>query len=147
MTSKSFSQTVIKTNIDTIVPISVPVTSQTVIKTNIDTIVPISVPVAKLIIKDLIKGDGAQVEIGQLNKLIQLKDEQISLLKEKDGVKEQKISNLESIIDKKDERIDLETQNSQNLTKELKRQKRKTFLFKVYTYAGVIAASILLLSK
>ena len=33
--------------------------SQTVTKTNIDTLVPLKVPVAKLVIKDLIKGDGA----------------------------------------------------------------------------------------
>lgn len=119
--------------------------SQTVIKTNIDTIVPLKVPVAKLVIKDLIKGDGAVAEIGELNKVIGLKDEQISLFKQKDTLKDQKISNLELIIVKKDEQFGLERQKSESLLKELKGQRRKTFLYKVGSFVGVIATSMLLL--
>ncbi len=119
--------------------------SQTVTKTNIDTIVPLKVPVAKLVIKDLIKGDGAAVEIKELNKVIGLKDEQLNLFKQKDTLKDQKISNLETIILKKDEQFSLERQKSESLLKELKGQRRKTFLFKVGTYVGVVATSMLLL--
>ncbi len=119
--------------------------SQTVTKTNIDTIVPLKVPVAKLVIKDLIKGDGAQLEILDLNKTIMLKDEQITLFKQKDTLKNQKISNLESIIIKKDQQFDLERQKSESLTKELKGQRRKTFIYKVGTFVGIVATSILLL--
>ena len=119
--------------------------SQTVTKTNIDTIVPLKVPVAKLVIKDLIKGDGAVVEIKELNKVIGLKDEQLNLFKQKDTLKDQKISNLETIILKKDEQFSLERQKSESLLKELKGQRRKTFLFKVGTYVGIVATSMLLL--
>ena len=52
-----------------------------------DTIVPIKTQIAKLVIKDLIKGDGAIVEVKELNKVIGLKDEQIRLFKEKDLLK------------------------------------------------------------
>ncbi len=119
--------------------------SQTVTKTNIDTLVPLKVPVAKLVIKDLIKGDGAAIEINELNKVIGLKDEQINLFKQKDTLKDQKISNLELIITKKDQQFDLERAKSESLLKELKGQRRKTFLYMVGSYVGIIATSILLL--
>ena len=110
-----------------------------------DTIVPLKIPIAKLVIKDLIKGDGAVIEIKELNGVIKLKDEQIDLLKQKDLLKDQKISNLETIIIKKDEQFSLERQKSESLLKELKGQRRKTFLYKVGTFVGVVATSMLLL--
>jgi len=119
--------------------------SQTFTKTNIDTLVPLKVPVAKLVIKDLIKGDGAVVEIKELNKVIGLKDEQLNLFKQKDTLKDQKISNLELIITKKDEQFGLERAKSESLLKELKGQRRKTFLYKIGSFVGVIATSMLLL--
>lgn len=110
-----------------------------------DTTVSLKVPIVKLVIKDLIKGDGAFMEIKELNKSIFLKDQQITLFKDKDLLKDQKISNLETIILKKDEQFSLERQKSEGLLKELKGQRRKTFLFKVGTFVGIISTSILLL--
>jgi len=118
--------------------------SQNVTKTNIDTLVPLKVPVAKLVIKDLIKGDGAIVEVKELNKVITLKDDQINLFKQKDTLKDQKISNLELIITKKDQQFDLERQKSESLLKELKGQRRKTFLYKIGSYVAIITTSLLL---
>lgn len=119
--------------------------SQTVTKTNVDTVVALKVPVAKLVIKDLIKGDGLVNEVTELNKVITLKDEQISLFKQKDTLKDQKISNLELIISKKDQQFDLERQKSESLFKELKGQRRKTFLYKVGSFIGVITTTLFLL--
>lgn len=98
-----------------------------------------------MVIKDLISGDGAKAEVIDLNKVIGLKDDQIKLFKEKDTLKDQKISNLELIITKKDEQFNLERQKSESLLKELKGQRRKTFLYKVGSFVGVIATSMLLL--
>jgi hypothetical protein len=119
--------------------------SQTVTKTNVDTIVALKVPVAKLVIKDLMKGDGAVAEVVELNKVVSLKDEQIGLYKQKDSLKEQKIGNLELIITKKDEQFGLERQKSESLFKELKGQRRKTFLYKVGSFVGIIMTSLYLL--
>ena len=119
--------------------------SQTVTVTNIDTIVPLKVPVAKLVIKDLIAGDGAKVEIADLNKVITLKDQQIVLFKEKDSLKTKQIGNLELIIQKQNDQFALERQKSESLLKELKGQRRKTFLYKVGTFVGIVATSVLLL--
>ena len=107
--------------------------------------VALKVPVAKLVIKDLIKGDGLVTEVSELNKVISLKDEQISLFKQKDTLKDQKISNLELIISKKDQQFDLERQKSESLFKELKGQRRKTFLYKVGSFIGVITTTLFLL--
>ncbi len=100
---------------------------------------------AKLVIKDLIKGDGLVTEVAELNKVVVLKDEQIGLYKQKDSLKDQKISNLEVIISKKDEQFGLERQKSESLLKELKSQRTKTFLYKIGSYVGIIATTILLL--
>lgn len=112
---------------------------------NQDTIVSLKVPIAKLIIKDLIKGDGASAQVKELDNVIKLKDEQILLLKQKDTLQNQKISNLETIILKKDEQFSLEREKSEKLLKELKGQRAKTFLFKVGTFVGIVATSILLI--
>jgi hypothetical protein len=119
--------------------------SQTVIETNIDTIVPLKVPIAKLVIKDLIAGDGAKEEVISLNKIITMKDQQILLFREKDSLKIKQISNLELIIQKQNQQFDLEREKSNSLFKELKSQRRKTFLYKVGTFIGVVATSAFLL--
>lgn len=113
--------------------------------TNVDTIVPLKVPVAKLVIKDLIQGDASKVEIVDLNKVINLKDQQITLFKEKDSLKSKQIVNLELIIQKQNDQFALEREKSQSLLKELKGQRRKTFLYKVGTFVGIVATSALLL--
>lgn len=117
--------------------------SQTVTKQ--DTIVPLKVPIAKLVIKDLIKGDGALLQVSELNKVIIMKDDQINLYKQKDSLKDEKIKNLDLIISKKDEQFSLERAKSESLLKELKGQRRKTFFYKVGSFVGVIATSMLLL--
>jgi hypothetical protein len=101
--------------------------------------------VARLAFQDLLRYDGAKLEIVELNNVIGLKDQQINLFKQKDTLKDQKISNLEVIIGKKDEQFGLERQKSESLLKELKGQRRKTFLYKVGSFAGIIMTSLYLL--
>ena len=119
--------------------------SQTDTKT--DTIVPLKIPVAKLVIKDLLTGDGAKAELAGAYKVIDLKDQQIGLLNQKDSLKQQKIGNLELIITKKDQQFDLERQKSESLLKELKVQKFKTAVYKAGTGAAIITTVLYLLKK
>ncbi len=100
---------------------------------------------ARLVYQDLIRYDGAKLEIVELNKMVGLKDQQIFSFKEKDELKNQKIGNLELIITKKDEQFSLERLKSESLLKELKAQRTKTFFYKVGSFVGIIATSILLL--
>ena len=120
--------------------------SQTDTVINQDTTkVILSTRVARLVFQDLIRYDGAKLEIVELNKIVSLKDQQIFSFKEKDELKNQKIGNLELIITKKDEQFSLERQKSESLLKELKAQRTKTFFYKVGSFVGIIATSVLLL--
>lgn len=101
--------------------------------------------VARLAFQDLLRYDGAKIEIVELNKVIGLKDQQITLYKEKDTLKTQKIGNLELIISKKDQQFDLEREKSESLLKELKAQRMKTFFYKVGSFVAVITTSLYLL--
>lgn len=129
MTSLSFSQTV---------------TNQKPVQT--DTIVPLTIPTAKLIIKDLLKGDGVQIELVELQKVLQLTNEKMLLKDEVIFTLNSKISNLDYIILQKDEQFKLEREKSDSLLKELKAEKRKTFLYKVGTVLGVVAVGYLLVN-
>ena len=127
MSYSSFSQTVTSQK-----------TSQT------DTIVPLKVPTAKLVIKDLLKGDGAIIELEELQKVVQLTNEKIVLKDEIIVTLNSKITNLDYIIKQKEEQFKLEREKSESLIKELKSEKRKTFLYKIGTYVGIVATGILL---
>lgn len=130
MTSLGFSQSV---------------TNQNSIQT--DTIIPIKVPTAKLIIKDLLKGDGAQIELLELQKVLQLTNEKLILKDEVIITLNSKITNLDYVILQKEEQFKLEREKSESLLKELKSERRKTFLYKVGTFVGVAAVGILLINQ
>jgi hypothetical protein len=119
--------------------------SQTVTKT--DSIVPLKLPTAKLVIKDLLTGDGAKAELVEANKVIGLKDQQIGLLNQKDSLKEQKITNLTLMFDKATQQRDLEREKADGLLKELKVQKFKTAVYKAGTGAAIITTVLYLLKK
>ena len=85
------------------------------------------------------------LQVTELNRVITMKDDQINLYKQKDSLKDEKIKNLDLIISKKDEQFSLERAKSESLLKELKGQRRKTFFYKVGSFVGVIATSMLLL--
>ena len=103
--------------------------------------------VAKQVVKDLIRYDGCKEELKLTqDKVIKLeerevqKDTIISLLKDKD-------KNNQFIISQKDQLIKLYDDMSKDLQKELKSQKRTTFLYKVGTVLGIVATSFLLLTN
>ena len=111
----------------------------------IDTIVPLPLSTARMIYKELLLKDSYVKEIIEQKKLISLKDEQVLILKQKDTLKDQKIKNIESVLFKKEEQFGIEQQKSKDLLKELKSERRKTFMYKAGTFIGIIASSALLL--
>ena len=109
--------------------------------------VNLKVPVAKLAIKDIMKGDGCEIELKLTQeKLLKTeerekeKDSHIILLEEKD-------KNNNFMLGKKDEQLKVSEDLSKSLNKELKGQRTKTFLWKVGTFTGIIASTFLLLGK
>ncbi len=116
--------------------------SQTDMKT--DSIVPLKVPIAKLVIKDILSGDGAKAELKQVYKVLDEKNLQIDLYKQKDSLKNEKITNLNTIIDKKDQQFSLEREKSNSLLKELKVQKFKTAVYKAGSGIALIMTVLFL---
>lgn len=102
-----------------------------------DSIVPLKLPIAKLVIKDLISGDGAKSELVEANKVIDLQKGQIGLYVQKDSLKEQKINNLQGMFDKATQQRDLAIEMSKSLEKELKAQKLKTKFYKIGSTLGI----------
>jgi predicted naringenin-chalcone synthase len=107
--------------------------------------VQIKTPVAKLVIKDILKGDGCAEELKLTQeKVIKLearetqKDTIISLLEQKD-------KNNQYIIATQKSQLELSQELSNKLHKELKGQRTKTFLWKVGTFAGILTTSYLLI--
>lgn len=121
--------------------------SQTVTnQTQTDTIIALKIPTAKLIIKDLIKGDGALIELEETKKILSLTTQKLVLKDEIIFTLNSKITNLDYIITQKDQQFKLEREKSESLLKELKLEKKKTFLYKVGTIVGVVAVGILLVN-
>jgi hypothetical protein len=82
----------------------------------------------------------------ELQKVLQLTNEKMLLKDEVIFTLNSKISNLDYIILQKDEQFKLEREKSDSLLKELKAEKRKTFLYKVGTVLGVVAVGYLLVN-
>ena len=102
-------------------------------------------PIVRLVIKDLIKGDGNKNEliivnekIGLLEKKVVIKDSVINKLNER-------VVNFESMLNTKSNQIALSKELSLKLQTDLKKQKVKT---KLMSGAGIlVAVDILVLTK
>ena len=102
-------------------------------------------PIVRLVIKDLIKGDGNKNEliivnekIGLLEKKVVIKDSVINKLNER-------VVNFESMLNTKSNQIALSQELSLKLQTDLKKQKVKT---KLMSGAGIlVAVGILVLTK
>jgi hypothetical protein len=102
-------------------------------------------PIARQVAKDLIRLDGCKEEvkllgskIDKLQDISKVKDVMLEMHEEKDKNNEYIINQLELQV-KQYEKL------SFDLTKELKGQKTKSFLWKLGTFVGVITTSYLLI--
>lgn len=77
-------------------------------------------------------------------KVLDEKNLQIGLYKQKDSLKDEKITNLNVIIDKKDQQFALEREKSNSLLKELKVQKFKTAVYKAGSGIALIMTVLFL---
>jgi len=96
-------------------------------------------PIVKLVIKDLIKGDGAKKELILYGDKIKLFQEKIIL---KDSVilnLNTKVNNFNSILITKSDQLSLSQELSKKLEQDLKKQKFKN---KLTTGAGILAVIV-----
>lgn len=103
--------------------------------------------IARLVIKDLIEGDGCKLELEQfkikVDNILQRetqKDTAITILKQKD-------STNKFIISQKDEQLRLCKELSQKLQKEIRGYKTKNFLLKVGFFGTTATAAYLLILR
>ena len=102
---------------------------------------------ARLVIKDIVKGEGCESELKLTQeKVIKLesresqKDTIISLLESKD-------KNNQFIISQQGLQVDEFRNMTNDLKKEIKQMRVKTFLYKVGTLVGILSTSYLLLVR
>ena len=96
-------------------------------------------PIAKLVIKDLIKSDGAKKELVLYSDKIKLFKEKIIL---KDSIifnLNDKVNNFNSILTTKSDQLSLSQELSKKLEQDLKKQKFKN---KLTTGAGILAVIV-----
>lgn len=107
----------------------------------------LEVPIVKAVIKELVSYDGLKLELKETIELLRLERQKISV---KDSVIvqiEQKTLNLQEIINKTNEKFQIESKKSDDLLKELKGQRRTTFLYKLGTTIGMLATAVLILGQ
>ena len=113
--------------------------SQSVIDT---TKIQLKKPIARLVIKDLIVGDGAKEEIKLLSNKLNLLETKIVV---KDSVifnLNERVMNFESMLNTQSSQIALSKELNDKLQLDLKKQKVKT---KLTTGAGILVAEVILL--
>jgi hypothetical protein len=109
--------------------------------------VVITTTIAKKIANDLITGDFCkkkidlfQLNIKELEKKVVLKDSIIFN-------RESKITNLNTMLLKKDEMFTMQEEISKTYLKDLRKSKRTTLLYKVFTLIGATATGYYILNK
>jgi hypothetical protein len=105
------------------------------------------VVIARLVYQDLLKYDGlkeefklTQFKIERLEQREIQKDSLITLLTKKD-------ENNMFIIGKKDEQLRLSKELTDKLHKDLKKERTKTFLWKLGTFTGFVTTTLLVFGK
>lgn len=112
-----------------------------------DTVVRLQQPIAKMVIKDLIKGDGLELQLDNKQQELKLFLDKIKLKNKKISSLNSKIENLNLIIDSKQKQFDLQENLSKDLKKELRVKKRNNLFYKITSIAGILTSFILVISK
>jgi hypothetical protein len=117
------------------------------ISQNDTTKVVITTTIAKKIATDLVAGDFCkkkvdflELNIKELEKKVVVKDSMIFN-------REFKITNLNSIISKKDEMFTMQEEISKTYLKDLRKSKRTTFFYKIFAFIGVTTTGYFILTK
>jgi ribosome-associated translation inhibitor RaiA len=101
-------------------------------------------PVAKLVIKDLLKGDGLSTEIKTMQLLLTETNNKFLSQSELVFNLQTQITNFESVNKQLNFKFEAQERLSKELETSLRRQKNKTKLYKIGTYIGVAAVGILI---
>ena len=118
------------------------VSSQNVIDS---TRIRLTKPVAKLVVKDLIIGDGLKLEVQTLNELLAETNSKLDVTKNLVTNLETQVTNYQKIIDNKDLQLGTSSELSEKLKKQLEKEQRAKKLYKIGSTVGAAAVLLLLI--
>lgn len=118
------------------------VSSQNVIDS---TRIRLTKPVAKLVVKDLIIGDGLKLEVQTLNELLTETNSKLDVTKNLVTNLETQVNNYQKIIDNKDLQLGTSSELSEKLKKQLEKEQRAKKLYKIGSTVGAAAVLLLLI--
>ena len=118
------------------------VSSQNVIDS---TRIRLTKPVAKLVVKDLIIGDGLKLEVQTLNELLAETNSKLDVTKNLVTNLETQVNNYQKIIDNKDLQLGTSSELSEKLKKQLEKEQRAKKLYKIGSSVGAAAVLLLLI--
>ena len=121
--------------------------SQTGIEEDSSKTIQLTNPIAKLVVKDLIKGDAASDEVKAMQKILTVTNDK--LLTQSDLVSNLKlqVNTFQRIIDQKDEQFDTQKQLQDDLESALKKANRQKKLYQIGSAVGVAAILLNVLGK
>ncbi len=104
-------------------------------------------PVAKLVVKDLISGDGLKLELKTVREVLEETNKKLETQTMLVGNLQTQVNNFVTIIDQKDKQIDTSSELSDALEKQLKRESRTKKLYQITSAVGAGAVLLLLIQK
>ena len=110
----------------------------------INTKIQLTKPVAKLVVKDLIEGDGYKLELKTLGELLEETNKKLETQTLLVANLQTQVTNFQSIIDQKDLQLGTSSELSKELEKQLKKEARTKKLYKITTTIGAAAVLLLL---
>ena len=110
----------------------------------INTKIQLTKPVAKLVVKDLIEGDGYKLELKTLGELLEETNKKLETQTLLVTNLQTQVTNFQSIIDQKDLQLGTSSELSKELEKQLKKEARTKKLYKITTTVGAAAVLLLL---
>lgn len=109
------------------------------------TSIQLTKPIAKLVIKDLIKGDGYAIELETVQQLLTSTNQKLATQSDLVVNLKSQITNYESILATKDSQLVTAQQLSKDLEAALRKEKRLGKLYKIGSTVGLGAIVLLLL--
>jgi len=104
-------------------------------------------PVAKLVVKDLISGDGLKLELKTVREVLEETNKKLETQTMLVGNLQTQVNNFVTIIDQKDKQINTSSELSDALEKQLKKESRTKKLYQITSAVGAGAILLLLIQK
>ena len=104
-------------------------------------------PVAKLVIKDLIQFDGLTQEMQSMQTILSETNQKLIIQGELVSNLRTQVLNTQSMLEKKDNQLNAQKNATISLQKSLKKERRKTKLYKITSTIGGAAILLLLVQK